>query len=112
MIAELEAELNELRSILNSPQTDDFVAAVRNEAAHQVSRWGTEHDEGKSPADWFWLLGKALAAANAGDVEKAKHHTISSAAVLLNWHRQLSGTLELDAARDCGTERSRPWLTR
>lgn len=34
---------------------------------------------------------KALAAAVKGDRDKARHHTISSAAVLLNWHEQLSG---------------------
>lgn len=89
------AECLELRNVIDSPQTEDFLAAVKNEAAHQVARWGSDHDAGKAPADWFWLLGylggKALAAAIKGDVEKAKHHTISSAAALMNWHAALSG---------------------
>ncbi len=44
-------------------------------------------------ADWFWLIGylagKALMHALAGDRDKAKHHTISTAAALLNWHRAM-----------------------
>jgi hypothetical protein len=71
-----------------------FLESTRVEVAHQIERWGTVHDRAKEPADWYWLLaylsGKALASAIAGDVEKAKHHTISSAAVLANWHAQLT----------------------
>lgn len=93
---ELEAELRQFVSeLLNTPEVDDFLAAVPAEASHQVDRWGVEHDAGKSPLDWFWLIGflaqKAAAAAMAGDLSKAKHHTISTAAALLNWHRALSG---------------------
>lgn len=80
---------------VNSPETNDWMAGVPLEAAHQVERWGALQDAGKSPLDWYWLLGylaqKAAAAAMAGDLEKAKHHTVSSAAVMLNWHRHLSG---------------------
>jgi hypothetical protein len=80
---------------LNTPELHDFAAGVVAEAAHQRDRWGSEHDAGKAPADWFWLLGylggKALAAALAGNTEKALHHCISSAAALANWHAALSG---------------------
>lgn len=90
-----EAEVARLRALINTPSTADFLAALPLEAAHQVERWGVEHDRGKDPSDWFWLLGylggKALRSAIDGDVAKAKHHCISSAAVLLNWHRRLSG---------------------
>lgn len=76
------------------PIVDDFWAGVRAEKEHQLRRWGRTHDECKTPADWFWLLGylggKALAAAIAGNREKALHHCISSAAVLANWHEALS----------------------
>lgn len=93
--AALKARVLELEGRINTPHTDDWFEAVKLEAAHQVERWGTKHDEGKTPADWFWLLGylggKALASAIAGDVEKAKHHTISSGAVLLNWFRRIAG---------------------
>ena len=65
------------------------------EAAHQIDRWGADHDAGKTPWDWFWTVGylaqKAASAALAGDTDKAKHHTISTSALLLNWHRRLSG---------------------
>jgi len=91
----LRARVLELEGRINTPHTHDWFEAVRLEAAHQVERWGTKHDEGKAPQDWFWLLGylggKALASALLGDDEKAKHHTISSGAMLLNWFRQLNG---------------------
>ena len=88
-------ELDAMWHCLNIPGTDRFLNDVRNEAGHQVQRWGTAHDRGKEPADWLWLLGylagKALRAHIDGDIEKAKHHTISSAAALLNWHHHMSG---------------------
>ena len=83
------------RELINTPETADFMAAVPLEAIHQRERWGSEHDAGKTPFDWFWLVGylaqKAAAAAVAGDTEKALHHTISTAGALANWHAQLSG---------------------
>ena len=86
-------ERDRLTALLNTPEVEDFDAAIPLEAAHQQERWGAEHDAGKEPQDWFWLLGylagKALASAKAGDIEKAKHHCISSAAVLRNWHAHL-----------------------
>lgn len=81
--------------IINTPETADFMAAVPIEAAHQRERWGVNHDAGKTPFDWFWLIGylaqKAADAAVRDDLEKAKHHTISTAAALANWHASLSG---------------------
>jgi hypothetical protein len=81
--------------IINAPETRDFMAAVPLEAAHQRDRWGTDHDAGKSPFDWFWLIGflaqKAADAAVRGNLEKAMHHTISTAAALANWHAALGG---------------------
>lgn len=85
----------ELEALINTPHTADWLEAVRLEAAHQVELWGASHDGGKAPADWFWLIGylagKALHAACAGNSEKAKHHTISTGAALLNWHRAIAG---------------------
>jgi hypothetical protein len=87
---DFEAHLN---SLLNTPEIDDFDRAVPLEAAHQVARWTAAHDSGKNPEDWFWLLGylagKALASVRSGDLEKAKHHCISSAAALRNWHAHI-----------------------
>lgn len=92
--AELRRRVEELEGLLDTPETEDFDRGVPLEAAHQVKRWGVEHDEGKAPADWFWLIGylagKGLAAALAGNAEKAKHHCISTAAVLRNWHAHLT----------------------
>ncbi|HMI93940.1 MAG TPA: hypothetical protein VK509_21345 [Polyangiales bacterium] len=94
-VATLLARVAELERERDTPHIADFLEAVKLEALHQRERWGSEHDAGKEPQDWFWLLGylggKALASAARGDREKALHHTISSAAVLLNWHQAMSG---------------------
>ena len=106
-------EVRKLDARINNPITDNFIDGVRHEAAHQVERWGAAHDRGKTAFDWFWLIGylaqKAATAAVAyegaiehaitpadrdaagADLEKALHHTISTAAALLNWHAQLRG---------------------
>jgi len=94
--AEAEAEVRRLRGLINHPEIEAFLRAAHIEAVHQVIRWGTSHDRAKRPADWFWLVGylagKALHAAVAGNIEKAKHHCISTAAALYNWHCAISGT--------------------
>jgi len=90
------SELARLTKLLNTPEVEDFAKGVVLEAAHQRERWGADHDAGKSPFDWFWLIGylaqKAAQAAVAGNTEKALHHTISTAAALANWHLALTGT--------------------
>lgn len=81
--------------LLNTPELRNFSEGVTLEALHQRERWGSEHDAGKTPADWFWLVGylagKALHAQTSGNVEKALHHTISTAAALANWHASIAG---------------------
>ena len=95
-IAELEDEIARLEGILNTPLIDDFIEAVRAEAAHQEWRWGREHDDQKTPEEWHslidWLSSKALSAQVRGDREKALHHTISSAAALMHWHERIGRT--------------------
>jgi hypothetical protein len=90
-----EAEVARLQKILNTPVLEPFTVAVVAEAQHQVYRWGEDHDVKKTAWDWFWTLGylggKAAQAAIAGDTEKAKHHTITAAALLANWHKQICG---------------------
>jgi hypothetical protein len=92
----LRAENEAMKALLNTPEVDDFAKGAVLEAAHQRQRWGSSHDAGKTPFDWFWLVGylaqKAAAAAVAGDNDKARHHTISTASALANWHLALSGT--------------------
>ena len=95
LIVGLLNRIDSLEKMLNTPEISDFAAGTVLEAQHQRARWGSSHDAGKTPEDWFWLLGylggKALAAHKSGDVNKALHHTISSAAILANWHAAISG---------------------
>lgn len=89
----LIGEIERLHALLNTPEVDEFDKAIPLEAVHQIERWGNEHDAGKNPEEWFWLVGylagKALAAHKAGDERRAKHHTISTAAALRNWHAHI-----------------------
>lgn len=89
VLSRLEDYANERKQI-DTPLIDDFIEGVRREATHQRGRWGPEHDDKKTHADWFWLLGylgqKALYSALIGDKDKAMHHTITTAAALYNWH--------------------------
>ncbi|KAF1042598.1 MAG: hypothetical protein GAK35_02645 [Herbaspirillum frisingense] len=92
---EKDAEIARLNQIINNPQSGDFLRAVSTEGEHQRQRWGSSHDAGKAPADWFWLVGylagKALHAHSGGDMQKAEHHVITAAAALLNWHMAMFG---------------------
>lgn len=56
-LARLRARVAELEAKLNTPEIVDFASAVVLEAAHQRQRWGSDHDAGKTDADWFWLIG-------------------------------------------------------
>lgn len=91
----LADEVERLDALLNTPEMHDFIKAVPLEAVHQIERWGVEHDAGKEPQDWFWLIGyvagKALAADIAGNKDKALHHTITVGAVAANWHCRIKG---------------------
>lgn len=93
-VGELQTARDELHAKLNTPEFIEFPKGVTLEAAHQRDRWGAENDAGKAPLDWFWLIGylaqKAAMSAIAGDADKARHHTISTAAALANWHAALS----------------------
>lgn len=84
-------ELAELRrkaaayDAINTPEIDDFLAGVKNEALYQRELWGIDHDAGKTDADWFWLVGH-LASKALLKTDKSLHHIITTAAALLNWH--------------------------
>lgn len=96
---ETQARLDAALLALNTPEILDFVKAVPLEAAHQRERWGSDHDAGKTAADWFWLVGylagKALHMHAQGNTEKALHHTISTAAALANWHSAILGKTDM-----------------
>lgn len=90
----LVGEIDRLTTLINAPQTDEFMDAVRIEIAHQRERWGDGHDGMKSPTDWLWnlcyLATKATQAERYGDREKYLHHIITAAALCGNWHRHAS----------------------
>jgi hypothetical protein len=94
-IERLGDENARLDKLLNTPEIMDFAKALPLEASHQRARWGTDHDSGKTPADWFWLIGylagKALHAQTGGNTKKALHHVITTAAALCNWHAAILG---------------------
>jgi len=105
--------------LLNTPELHDFARGVILEALHQRDRWGTEHDEGKDPIDWHWLIahlaGKALFHQQEYERlmqsvtpkqletlpaihmvidrhrEKATHHMVTTAAAMANWHANFNG---------------------
>ena len=84
-----QKKYEELNARVNTPMTDNFLEAVKNEAAHQRERWGEDHDGLKTHGDWFWLLGY-LAGKALHDVRgKRKHHIIATAAACCNWFRQV-----------------------
>ena len=95
----LREKVEKMEALLNSPHIDEWFDGVRAEAAHQVERWGSDHDAGKTALDWFWLIGylaqKAVHASMSGDDFKAKHHTITTGAALLNWFRRMTGDASL-----------------
>ena len=92
-VAELRDAYERLRRLVNTPELIDFSKAVHVEAIHQRERWGEEHDKAKGQEDWFWLIGyvagKALSAGKQGDMEKLRHHIITTAAVCNNWHASI-----------------------
>lgn len=79
-----------IKALTSKPEIEDFILGIKLEAHHQRARWGEAHDRGKSAENWYWLIGylagKALRSSIDGDRDKALHHTISSAAALLQWH--------------------------
>lgn len=92
-LADERMEHGLLQELLSRPEIDDFWEGIVTEAAHQRQRWGDAHDRSKSAENWFWLVGylsgKALRASIEGQKAKAKHHTISSAAALFQWHQAI-----------------------
>ena len=79
------AGLEEAMARLDIPEVNDFIEGARREAIHQRVRWGSDHDEGKTDADWFWLIGY-LAGKALHKPEKRLHHLVTTAAALANWH--------------------------
>jgi hypothetical protein len=95
-VHDVQAEARRLRDLINTPELHDFAKGVALEAVHQREKWGTTTDAGKTAADWFWLIGylaqKAMMHQMDGNIEKALHHTITTAAALANWHASIEGS--------------------
>lgn len=89
--------VEEYKKSLDVPELEDFAKGVVIEAQHQRQRWGDEHDSEKEPEEWFWLVGylagKGLRSQRDGDMQKFKHHLITGAAVLANWHARVKAAL-------------------
>jgi hypothetical protein len=83
-------QLERADRLLNTPEVVDFAKGVQFEAVHQRARWGSDHDAGKTDADWFWLVGY-LAGKALHKPEKRLHHLITAAAALANWHAYTLG---------------------
>lgn len=98
-VTELKTEVERLLALIGRPYVGAWTDEILIEAAHQRDRWGSNHDHGKQPEDWFWLIGylagKALAAHKVGDMQKAHHHTVSTAAVLAHWAAAIDGNEEV-----------------
>lgn len=95
-LAALEAEAVRMKALLNAPEVHDFALGVKLEAAHQRERWPSEHDAGKTDADWFWLIGYLAGKAlhNPGEDpkgEKRLHRVVTIGAAAANWHAALLG---------------------
>lgn len=106
VLSDCRRELERLQAVINTPQSGDFLRAVSIEAEHQRQRWGADTDAGKTPADWFWLIGylggKSLHAHAAGDMAKAEHHVITAAAACANWHLAMMGGTNMRPGHENG----------
>ena len=91
--------LEQLLALVNSPELRDFAQGVVLEAAHQQEKWGSQQDAGKTAFDWVFLVGhlttRAAVNLQSGNIEKALHHCITTAAALGNWHSQILGLCDM-----------------
>lgn len=92
-IVELNRIIKEQNVRLNKPYNEDWLQGVCIEIMYQETKW-EKQDANKRPEDWFWTLGylagKCLYAYMHKNKTKAKHHTISAAALLYHWHKKIS----------------------
>lgn len=92
----MRSEVKRLTAIINQPESDDFIKGVSIEAEFQRRKHGV--DDGLSRREWMqwlwvagYLLNKAVAACMRDDMPKAKHHLVTTAGLLANWHNVLTG---------------------
>jgi len=85
-------------AILETPDPHDFWEASKIEAQYQEAYWGKKGDEGKTDADWFWLIGYLAGKAlhNPGGEHQKKLHRITTiAAAAKNWHAAVLGNTSM-----------------
>lgn len=97
-VDEIVEDYVRLHKLVNSPHIIDFTEAEILEAAFQQEKWGANGDEGKTDADWFWLIGylagKALHNPDTTEKnadKKRLHRIITIAAAARNWHAAVLG---------------------
>lgn len=98
-IDRLRKRVVELEAVICTPENNEFLKGVAIEAEYQRQKHGVDTTDGRFDwHQWFWvvgyLLGKALAACRNGSAdngEKAKHHLVTTAALIYNWHNVLIG---------------------
>lgn len=89
-------EVARLRAVIETPENDDFIVGVSIEAEYQCRKHGVDNGlAARNWTQWLWvagyLLNKAVAACQRDDTEKGKHHLVTTAALLKNWHNVLIG---------------------
>jgi len=110
----LSSRVRELLATINAPEIIHFAHAVEIEAAHQRERWGSDHDVGKTDADWLWLIGFLASKAlhnPGGSEEKRLHRIVTVAAAACNWHASRLGKTNMrpgiDPPREVAAEEAR-----
>lgn len=96
----LEYEVDRLNSLINHPIVNSFIEGFVVEQAYQSEKW--DDIDKRTPVMWLLLIGhllyKIIEAEESGDLDKARHHTISSSAVLFQWFKILTRRIN-DAKR-------------
>lgn len=88
---------------LGIPEIEDFFEAAKKEAAYQRKHWGSDHDAGKTEADWLWLIGYLAGKAlhnPGGNRAKKLHRIITVAAAACNWHAATLGKTNMRPGSD------------
>jgi hypothetical protein len=82
-----------IESAFDDPVIDDFIEGLRIEIPYQQHVWNVE-DAGKSISCWIRLIHHLTAKIGESDwnhkPDKAKHHIITTAAALANFHAAMN----------------------
>lgn len=100
--AEAQRELDHRRTetLIQHPETGDFLRGALVEAAYQREAW-PDQDAAKGDSDWFWTLGYIVGKAVKGDDDEARlHHIEAGAALLANWHNAVKGRVEVAPSQE------------